>query len=115
VPQTSWFIPRYDKPNDGVSVEERPGTLTAVQSLAKFRAQHPGFADSDMTAIVEDSGDWLVFERGQYLVGINPTVADKQLAVPQRWRRATTVFRTGGNGTAGRAVPAHGMVILQAR
>jgi glycosidase len=115
VPQTSWFTPRYEKPNDGVSVEERPGTLRVVQSLSRFRAQHPDFANSEITEILEDSGDWLVFERGKYLVGINPTANERQLAVPQKWRRASRLFRTGGNGTAKRAVPAYGMVILQAR
>ena len=116
VPQTTWFSPRYDKPNDGVSAEERPVTLRAVQSLAKFRAQHPDFAATEVTSILEDSADWLVFERGRrYLVGINPTENSKQLALPQKWRRARTVFRSGGNGADARTVPAYGMIILQAR
>ena len=114
VPQTSWFTPRYDKPNDGVSVEEGPVSLMAVRSLSKFRAQHPDFANSDITEIVEDSGDWLVFERGKYLVAINPTATEREVSAPQKWRGAGTVFRTGGNATK-RAVPAYGMVILQAR
>jgi glycosidase len=114
VPQTSWFTPRYDKPDDGVSVEERPATLAAVQALAKFRAQHVDFANSEIGAIIEDSGDWLVFERGKYLVAINPTATDKRLQAPQEWGRARGVFRSGGNSTDG-TVRAYGMVILEAR
>jgi glycosidase len=114
-PQTSWFTPRYDKPNDGISVEERPGTLKVVQSLSKFRAKHREFASSEITEVFEDSEIELVFERGKYLVGINPTATERPFAAPQKWRRARTVFRTGGKGTASRVIPAYGMIILRAR
>ena len=75
-PQTTWFKPRYDSPNDGVSVEEqnrKGGILLLVRALARFRKENPDFANADITEIVEDSGRRLVFRKGKYSVVIDGT------------------------------------------
>jgi glycosidase len=72
-PQTTWFKPRYDSPNDGVSVEEQErkgGMLSLVRALAAFRKKHPGFANAGIVEIVEDSAQRLVFRKGKYQVVI---------------------------------------------
>lgn len=73
-PQTSWFKPRYDLPNDGVSVEEQEqkgGMLALVRALTRFRKAHPDFANAGIVAIVQDSGQRLMFRKGAYLVLID--------------------------------------------
>ena len=75
-PQTTWFTPRYDSPNDGVSVEEQKqkgGMLLLVRALARFRKENPDFANADIVEIVEDSGRRLVFRKGKYSVVIDGT------------------------------------------
>ena len=77
-PQTGWFPPRYDKPNDGVSVEEQGaagGMLHLTRALAKLRTTHLSYANGEISAVLTDSEDWLVFEKRlgneRYLVLVN--------------------------------------------
>ncbi len=75
-PQTTWFKPRYDSANDGVSVEEqnrKDGILPLVRALARFRKENPDFANADIVEIVEDSGRRLAFRKGKYSVVIDGT------------------------------------------
>lgn len=76
--QTKWMRPQFDRPNDGVSVEEedRSGTVfDLIRGLANLRTRHAVLADGALGAIVSDTNDWLVFERtsrsDRYLVLIN--------------------------------------------
>ncbi len=80
--QTSWssFLPKFDKPNDGVSVEEQAAPqqmLHLIRGLTNLRTKHPGYANGELGDILTDTSDWLVFEKvsGQerYLVLINST------------------------------------------
>lgn len=81
VGQTSWFIPRFDKPDDGISVEEQSpndsSMLSLVRALTNFRAYHPEFADGEITSILEDTAERIVFEKqtgdNAYLILINNT------------------------------------------
>jgi glycosidase len=91
-PQTAWFSPRFDAPNDGVSVEEQddPGKMLGlVRALTNLRTQHPGYANGELGSILTDSSDWLVFEKtgGQdrYLVLVNPTGQGKDYRFHQNW------------------------------
>jgi alpha-amylase len=73
-PQTTWFKPRYDSANDGVSVEEqnrKDGILPLVRALARFRKENPDFANADIVEIVEDSGRRMAFRKGKYSVVID--------------------------------------------
>jgi glycosidase len=92
--QTAWSdrLPRFERPNDGVSVEEQalPGQmLHLVRGLTHLRAQHPGYANGELGAILTDSRDWLVFEKvtsGQrYLVLINTTGIGMDYRFHQGW------------------------------
>lgn len=83
--QTTWFTPRFDEANDGVSVEEQESNKSSILSLVKsinnLRAQHPTLAQGDIGNILTDSSDWLVFERvvdsDKYVVLINQTSSGK--------------------------------------
>jgi len=79
-PQTAWFQPRFDAPNDGVSVEEEEaaGTvLDLVRALTNLRTEHPAYANGELGSILTDSAEWMVFEKvsaqDRYLVLINTT------------------------------------------
>ena len=121
-PQTSWFAPRYDKPNDGISVEEqdRPGTmLDLVRRFARLRVQHPEFANGNIDSILADTAEWLVFTKGNYLALIRTSPeagAYRPADIPQ-WRGARVVFSSEGtpkSATAGSvSVPGFGFVLLQ--
>jgi alpha-amylase len=91
-PQTAWFQPRFDGPNDGVSVEEEdtPGSmLDLVRALTNLRTEHPGYANGELGTILTDSVDWLVFERAsgqdRYLVLINTTGSGKDYEFHEGW------------------------------
>ncbi|MCG9890917.1 MAG: alpha-amylase family glycosyl hydrolase [Thermosynechococcaceae cyanobacterium MS004] len=80
--QTSWskLLPKFDKPNDGVSVEEQTAPkqmLNLIRGLTNLRTSHPSYANGELGDILTDTSDWLVFEKksGQerYLVLINST------------------------------------------
>ena len=90
-PQTTWFPPRYDRANDGVSVEEqrrRGGMIPLVRNLAKFRADHPDFATGDITEVIEDSDTRLVFRKG-------PSIEEIE------WRHGSWHHRTAGDRVRG--------------
>lgn len=97
LPQTTWFKPRYDGPNDGVSVQEqekRGSMLSLVRALTKLRVEHPAFANGEITEIVEDSAERLVFRKGGYLAVIKQNrnaAADFSVS-----RSHKLVFRTEG-------------------
>jgi glycosidase len=91
-PETAWFSPRFDRPNDGVSVEEEdaPGSmLDLVRGLSNLRTGHPAFANGEIGAILNDASDWLVFEKtgGQdsYLVLINTTATGNNYGFHEAW------------------------------
>jgi len=91
-PQTGWFSPRFDEPDDGVSVEEQAGPgkmLHLVRGLTNLRTQHPGYANGEPGAILTDSADWLVFEKvsdqDRYLVLINPTDRGSNYRFHESW------------------------------
>ncbi len=92
--QTAWSdsLPKFDRPNDGVSVEEQaqPGKmLHLVRGLTNLRTEHPNYANGELGDIVTDSTDWLVFEKvsGQdrYLVLINTTDIGKDYQFHEGW------------------------------
>jgi alpha-amylase len=91
-PLTDWFHPRFDGPNDGVSVEEEDtsgGMLDLVRGLTNLRTEHPAYANGDIGAILTDSNDWMVFEKvgGQdsYLVLINTTATGNNYNFHEGW------------------------------
>jgi alpha-amylase len=91
-PQTDWFHPRFRRPDDGVSVEEEdaPGSmLDLVRGLTNLRTGHPEFANGEIGAILNDSSDWLVFEKagGQdsYLALINTTATGHNYDFHEAW------------------------------
>lgn len=80
--QTAWSnsIPKFDKPNDGISVEEQDKQgemLDLVRGLTNLRTQHPHYSNGELGEILSDSEDWMVFEKvaeqDRYLVLINRT------------------------------------------
>ena len=96
-PQTAWFPPRYDKAEDGVSVEEqgrRGGMLDVVRALARLRVQHPEFANGEIDSVLADSQEWLVFSKGRYLVRIRVGPGDAEFVSPEAWRNARVVFKS---------------------
>jgi glycosidase len=121
VPQTDWFPPRYDKPNDGISVEEqnrRGSMLDLVRSLARLRVQRPDFANAEIDSVLADSAEWLAFTKGKYLILIRTNAKRSQFMLPDtaNWQRAQVVFSAGGAVRLARAavdVPPFGFVLLQ--
>jgi alpha-amylase len=92
--QTKWSdrLPKFDGPNDGVSVEEQddPGQrLHLIRGLTNLRTKHPGYANGALGDILTDSPDWLVFEKvssqDRYLVMINPTGIGRDYKFHQGW------------------------------
>ena len=64
--QTAWFKPRFDRPDDGVSVEEQdhPGSvLDFVRGLTNLRAKHPALASGELRGVVADTAALMAFER----------------------------------------------------
>lgn len=91
-PKASWFEPRFDDDNDGVSVEEQQDPeqmFGLVCALANLRTKHPGLANGEIGAILSDSGEWMVFEKvsdqGRYLVLINSTVHGNDYRFHEGW------------------------------
>lgn len=93
--QAAWrtdFLPKFDAPNDGVSVEEQAvegGMLHLVRGLTNLRTKHPTLADGDIGAILSDSDDWMVFEKvdsdDRYLVLINLTAHGNSYRFHTAW------------------------------
>jgi alpha-amylase len=79
--QTNWFRSRFDKPDDGISVQEQfspdSSMLSLVRALTNFRAAHPEFADGEISNILVDTAERIVFEKqsgdNTYLILINNT------------------------------------------
>ncbi len=135
--QTTWFPPRFDHPNDGVSVEEQSvegGMLHLIRGLTNLRSKHPRLAHGPIGKILNDSDEWTVFERGQgpdtYLVLINLTEQGHDYRFDRNWHPeyigAKVVFWsdthqrkwkdvTGQNQRIQLKVfvPPHGLVVLQ--
>jgi glycosidase len=136
-PQTGWFKPRFDSPNDGVSVEEQHDAgkmLHLVRGLTNLRTKHPGYANGELGVILTDSTDWMVFEKlsgaERYLVLINPTGNGNEYRFHQGWFpryiAAQLIFSSDGQAKAWKDetsqdkqietkvfVPAYGMVLLR--
>ena len=137
--QTDWsdFLPQFDGPNDGVSVEEQGDAgrmLHLVRGLTNLRTDHPGYANGEIGDISTDSTNWLVFEKvspeQRYLVLINPTADGKDYRFHQGWfpryLNAQLIFWSDGEGKEWRNetdnhkhieasvfVPPYGMVLIR--
>jgi glycosidase len=137
--QTDWsaILPRFDSPNDGVSVEEQaaPGRmLHLVRGLTNLRTKHPGYANGELGDILTDTAEWLVFEKvssqDRYLVLINPTNIGRDYSFHQGWfpryLNAQLIFFSDGQRKewqdesssqkhieANVFVPPYGMVVLR--
>ncbi len=137
--QTSWhaLLPKFDLPNDGISVEEQaaPGQmLHLIRGLTNLRTRHPGYANGELGDILTDTTDFLVFEKvgGQerFLVLINPTNTGHDYAFHQgffpRYLGAQLLFFSDGQrqewkdeSSANKHieakvfVPPYGMVLLK--
>ena len=90
--QTRWFAPRFDQPNDGVSVEEQSAgnsMLSLVRSLTNFRAENQNFANGEIGNILNDTANWLVFERRTenetYLILINTSHRGYDYEFNEQW------------------------------
>jgi alpha-amylase len=137
--QTTWFTPRFDRPNDGVSREEQDqpgGMLHLFRGITNLRTRHPALANGDIGAVLADTADWLVVERVQgssrYLLLINRTAAGHDYRFHDGWfpqyagaqvvfssdgARRTWADLTADNRTIDRSafVPSYGVVVLRAR
>jgi alpha-amylase len=143
--QTRWqprnqmsFLPHYDKPNDGISVEEENAdpnsTLNLVRALSRLRKSHPSFANGSLGRILSDSAEWMVFERTsgdeRYVVLLNLTSRGMDYRFSEAWypefRTAQLIFwsdgankrwkdQTSENAHADGSVfvPAFGLVVLK--
>jgi len=90
--QTRWFAPRFDQPNDGVSVEEQSASnsmLSIVRSLTNFRAENQDFANGEIGKILNDTDNWIVFEKGSgsatYLTMINTSHRGYDYEFNEQW------------------------------
>ncbi len=139
--QTSWSsrLPIFDRPGDGVSVEEqdRPDQMLGlVRALTNLRTEHPDYANGEVGEIPTDSTDWLVFEKvggqNRYLVLINTTDTGRDYRFHAGWfpryQGADLIFWSNGREkswkdetTSGKhieaqaSVPPYGMVVLRQR
>ncbi len=135
--QTRWFAPRYDGPDDGVSVEEQNGAegmLSLVRGLIGYRTKHQALTDGEFGEILSDTEDWMVFERiggdDSLLVMINPTAVGKDYLFHDGWfpqyANALVQFwsdgqqklwqddSNAGSSIAGKVfVPPYGLVLLK--
>ena len=125
-PQTAWFTPRFDRQNDGVSVEEQnepKSMLGLVRALSKLRNELPDFANGELGSVFSDTAQLLAFEKsaGRYLVLINPTPSKQGYTVR---KPANVVFwsdggkknwnrQRGGRTVMQVGVPAFGFVLLR--
>jgi alpha-amylase len=90
--QTTWFVPRFDRANDGVSREEQDeaeGMLALFRGLTNLRTRHPGLSNGDIGAVLADAADWIGFERVQdstrYLLLINRTGTGHEYRFHDGW------------------------------
>jgi hypothetical protein len=137
--QTTWFAPRFDRGDDGVSREEQDGAggmLHLFRGLTNLRTRHAALSHGGLGAVLADAADWIGFERVQgstrYLLLINRTTTGHDYRFHDGWFPqyvgAQLVFwsdgaaRTWADMTAdGRRVdrsvfvPPYGLVVLRAR
>jgi len=127
-PQTTWFIPRFDLRNDGVSVEEQnePNSmLSLVRALSKLRNDLPDYANGAISSVSSDTETLLALEKlaGRYLLLINPTAKGQNHSVR---KGAIVVFWSDGARKAWKRsgrdhivknilVPAYGFVLLRTK
>ena len=137
--QTTWFAPRFDGPDDGVSREEQDvpdGMLRLFRALTNLRTRHPVLANGDLGSVIADGAHWIGFERvaggTRYLLLINRTATGHDYRFHDGWypgyRRARLVFWSNGGARTWSAVmpeersieesvfvPPYGLVVLRAR
>ena len=137
--QTTWFTPRFDGPDDGVSREEQDvpdGMLRLFRALTNLRTRHPTLANGEIGSVLADDATWIGFERvagaARYLLLINRTSAGRDYRFHAGWhpryRRAQLVFWSNGGARTWSAVmpeersiedavfvPPYGLVVLRAR
>jgi alpha-amylase len=137
--QTTWFVPRFDRADDGVSRGEQDapgGMLPLFRGLTNLRTRHAVLSNGDIGAVLADAADWIGFERVQdsarYLLLINRTGRGHDYGFHGGWFPqyigAQLIFwsdgaaRTWADVTAdGRRidrsvfVPPYGLVVLRAR
>lgn len=116
-------VQKYNE-REGISVEEQSKEKTSmlhfVSSLTNFRAEHPDFSNEDIIAVPTDN-DWIVFEKGKYLVMINGHLEDLEFNLNDNlsaYRHAKIVYKEGEDvntevQNSKIAVPSYGVVILQ--
>lgn len=109
--QTTWFAPRFDLANDGISLEEQQGqgsVYALTRALTNFRAEHADFANAEIGAVPNDTADWVVFEKKTqgraYLVLINATGTGHDYRFKPDWhpqyRRSHLLFWSDGGAKA---------------
>ncbi|NIU25059.1 hypothetical protein GWN75_11055 [candidate division KSB1 bacterium] len=100
-----------------------------VQALTNFRAEHPDFANGEISNILEDTNEWLAFEKQggdqRFLVLINPSAESKEYEADV-YQNARLLFWSDGSrkqwenylseskrveGSV--SVPAFGLIILE--
>lgn len=143
--QTAWqpkghpgFLPKFDKPNDGVSVEEQhrdpASILSLVRALQNLRNQLPVLSEGDVGEIIADTSHWMVFEKvlkdQRCLVVVNLGPQPEGYRFHPGWHaeyaNAQILFTSDGAGKSWKnqlahpekisetvQVPAFGMVILR--
>ena len=133
--QTTWFSPRFDKANDGISHEEQNSSgsvFDVVRGLANFRSKHAVFSDGELGTIASDTAEWMVFERtlnqDRYLVLINLTSGALTYRFHETWfpeyRRARLLFWSDGKSRQWKDesaktiddsvfVPGNGLVVIK--
>ena len=90
--QTTWFQPKFDHKDDGVSKEEQDhpeGLFHLVRGLTNFRAEHRDFADQFVRTVATDDRNWMAFERAgdnaSYMVIINLTNHGDSYHFHEQW------------------------------
>lgn len=92
-PNHAGFLPKFELPNDAISVDEESADdsslLGLTRGLTAFRQKNPTFANGDIGDIITDTQDWLVFEKVQNqdadVVLINPTAQGNTYRFYDKW------------------------------
>jgi glycosidase len=117
VGQSAWqpsgkvgFLPKFDRPNDGISLEEQQQAANSifqlVRALTNLRKEVPVFANGSLGRILTDSSEWMAFERfaggSVYLVLLNPTATGRDYKFGPQWYKeyvnAQLLFWSDGQG-----------------
>ncbi|MBA4017686.1 MAG: hypothetical protein C0483_10980 [Pirellula sp.] len=141
-PDAQWqnkgfMLPKFDRPNDGISVEEEntaKDMLALIRGLTNLRTDYPELVDGEISNVFNDSGDWMVFERTHggksLLILINTTDAGRDYKFHNNWlpqfRSARPIFFSDGKAKTWERrnetvapiadsvfVPPYGMVVLK--